>query len=433
MKLIIQIPCLNEEAQLPATLADLPARGARLRRGRVAGHRRRLDRRAPSRWPGPTASTTSSSSPTTRVWPTRSRPASTPALKLGADVIVNTDADNQYAADDIPALVAPIVAGEADMVVGDRSVMAIEHFSATKKRLQRLGSWVVRQASGTDVPDATSGFRAYNREAALGLTVVSKFTYTLESLIQAGKSLVAVDHVRGAAPTTSCASRGCSASMWAYVRRNIAGASSASTPATSRCWSSRARRASCSSRPGRRGARSCGTGSSTATGPVTSSRSSSAACCCMAAVQVFALGVIADLDRRPPLGVAAHARAGAPPRAARWASSRRTTSGSATRSPTVRRPTPARSPLPATPSRRSARDGAVPREVHVAGVDAEAGDVARSATIVRSSAIAPASMSGTSNSPDHSCHGFSPERTASASASVHRSVGLEALRRAAGR
>ena len=87
------------------------------------------------------------------------------------------------------------MAGRADMVIGDRGVHVIEHFSPTKKRLQRIGSWVVRQASGTDVPDATSGFRAYNREAALGLTVVSTFTYTLESLIQAGKSLVAVDHV----------------------------------------------------------------------------------------------------------------------------------------------------------------------------------------------------------------------------------------------
>src|SRR5690606_6132280 len=95
-------------------------------------------------------------------------------LKLGADVIVNTDADNQYSAADIPALVAPIVAGEADMVVGDRDVMAIEHFSFVKKRLQRLGSWVVRQASGTAVPDATSGFRAYNRHAAAARTVASQ-------------------------------------------------------------------------------------------------------------------------------------------------------------------------------------------------------------------------------------------------------------------
>ena len=110
-------------------------------------------------------------------------------------MIVNIDADDQYRAADIPKLVAPILDGRADMVVGDRQVDEIEHFSATKKLLQRLGSWVVRRASGTDVPDTTSGFRAYNREAALQLLVVSNFTYTLESLIQAGKMLVAVEHV----------------------------------------------------------------------------------------------------------------------------------------------------------------------------------------------------------------------------------------------
>ncbi len=88
-------------------------------------------------------------------------------LKLGADVIVNTDADNQYYGADIPKLVEPIVAGRADMVVGDREIMNIEHFSPLKKSLQRLGSWVVRQASNTDVPDTTSGFRAYNREAMI--------------------------------------------------------------------------------------------------------------------------------------------------------------------------------------------------------------------------------------------------------------------------
>ena len=100
-------------------------------------------------------------------------------LKLGADVIVNTDADNQYYGPDIARLVVPILAGRADMVVGDREVTGIEHFSPLKKSLQRLGSWVVRQASSTSVPDTTSGFRAYNREAAIQMLVVSKFTYTL--------------------------------------------------------------------------------------------------------------------------------------------------------------------------------------------------------------------------------------------------------------
>ena len=109
-------------------------------------------------------------------------------LKLGADVIVNTDADNQYEGSDIPKLVAPILRGEADMVIGDRQVETIEHFSAPKKLLQRLGSWVVRHASSTEIPDTTSGFRAYNREAALQMQAVSKFTYTLETMIQAGQA-----------------------------------------------------------------------------------------------------------------------------------------------------------------------------------------------------------------------------------------------------
>jgi glycosyltransferase involved in cell wall biosynthesis len=140
-------------------------------------------------------------------------------LKLGADVVVNTDADNQYVGADVPKLVAPILAGEADMVVGDRRVAGIEHFSGSKKGLQRLGSWVVRRLSGTAVTDATSGFRAYNREAALQLLVVDNFTYTLESLIQAGKMLVAVEEVEiGTNPKTR-ESR-LFPSTGAYVRRN---------------------------------------------------------------------------------------------------------------------------------------------------------------------------------------------------------------------
>ena len=106
------------------------------------------------------------------------------------------------------------------MVIGDRDVMSIDHFSPVKKRLQKLGSWVIRQASDTDVPDATSGFRAYNREAALRLTVVSKFTYTLESLIQAGKSLVAVTHVPVSTNPKTRESR-LFPSMWTYIRRNM--------------------------------------------------------------------------------------------------------------------------------------------------------------------------------------------------------------------
>jgi hypothetical protein len=140
-------------------------------------------------------------------------------LKLGADIIVNTDADNQYEGADIPKLVEPIMRGAADMVVGDRQVDRIEHFSGAKKLLERLGSWVVRQASSTRIPDTTSGFRAYNREAALKLQAVSRFTYTLETLIQAGKLLVAVEHVPVRTNPKTRESR-LFPSTGVYVRRN---------------------------------------------------------------------------------------------------------------------------------------------------------------------------------------------------------------------
>ena len=218
MKLIIQIPCLNEEDQLPGTIGDLPRQvegfdeveylviddGSTDRTVEVARqlgvqHIVRLTNNKGLAFAFQAGLDAS--------------------LKLGADVIVNTDADNQYSAADIPALVAPILAGDADLVIGDRQVMGIEHFSPLKKRLQRAGSWVVRRASDTGVPDATSGFRAYNREAALGLVVVSKFTYTLESLILAGKSLTAVAHVPVATNDKTRESR-LFGSMWTYIRRN---------------------------------------------------------------------------------------------------------------------------------------------------------------------------------------------------------------------
>jgi glycosyltransferase involved in cell wall biosynthesis len=117
------------------------------------------------------------------------------ALQLGADVIVNTDGDNQYPGLFIPHLVAPIVCGEAHIVIGDRQVDRIEHFSPLKKKLQKFGSWVVRNVSGTDVPDTVSGFRAYSREAALRLNILTNFTYTLETVIQAGKMNLAIASV----------------------------------------------------------------------------------------------------------------------------------------------------------------------------------------------------------------------------------------------
>jgi hypothetical protein len=117
------------------------------------------------------------------------------SLKRGADFVVNTDADNQYAAGAIPRLLAPLLAGEADIVIGDRNIAELRHMSWRKRQLQRLGSWVVRQVSSTSVPDTTSGFRAYTREAALRMTIVSEFSYTLESIIQAGKKRMAIAHV----------------------------------------------------------------------------------------------------------------------------------------------------------------------------------------------------------------------------------------------
>jgi glycosyltransferase involved in cell wall biosynthesis len=218
VKLIIQIPCLDEEQTLPVTLADLPRevpgfetvewliiddgstdRTLEVAREHGVDHIVRLTNNkglASGFQAGLDAS-----------------------LKLGADVIVNTDADNQYYGPDVERLVAPILAGEADMVVGDREVKSLEHFSPGKRLLQRLGSWVVRQASQTTVPDTTSGFRAYNREAALALQVVSKFTYTLETIIQAGKMTVAVDHVPIRTNPKLRESR-LFPSMWTYIRRN---------------------------------------------------------------------------------------------------------------------------------------------------------------------------------------------------------------------
>src|ERR1700726_2404010 len=218
MKLIIQIPCFNEARQLPQTLADLP---------------RAVDGFEQVEWliiddgsSDETVAVARAHGVDHLVRLTNNKGLATAfqagidtALKLGADVIVNTDADNQYYGPDIPKLVKPILEGRADMVIGDREVTGIEHFSRLKKTLQRLGSWVVRQASSTSVPDTTSGFRAYNREAAIQIMVVSKFTYTLETIIQAGKLLVGIDHVPIRTNPKTRDSR-LFPSMGAYVRRN---------------------------------------------------------------------------------------------------------------------------------------------------------------------------------------------------------------------
>lgn len=116
-------------------------------------------------------------------------------LRNGADIIVNTDADNQYCGADIEKLVRPILEGKSDIVIGERPIDQTEHFSPWKKRLQHLGSWVVRKASNTDIPDAPSGFRAYSRDAAMRLNVTNEYTYTLETIVQAGREKIAMGSV----------------------------------------------------------------------------------------------------------------------------------------------------------------------------------------------------------------------------------------------
>jgi glycosyltransferase involved in cell wall biosynthesis len=194
VKVIIQIPCYNEEATLPRTVRDLPHElpgvdeveilvvddGSCDRTREVAEalgvdhivHLKRNQGLAYAFMAGLEA-----------------------ALEAGADIVVNTDADNQYRGEDIERLIQPLLEGEADIAVGDRDVSSVEHFSPVKRLLQRWGSWVVEKAAGITIPDATSGFRALTREAAMRLTVLSDYTYTLETLIQAGARRMAVTYV----------------------------------------------------------------------------------------------------------------------------------------------------------------------------------------------------------------------------------------------
>ena len=194
MKLIVQIPCFNEEKTLPITLREIPRKFRGINKVEIlviddgsqdgtvdaakregADHIVRLTNHkglAECFTVGLDA-----------------------ALRLGADIIVNTDGDNQYCGEDIQKLIDPILSGKAEMVIGDRNIKQVEHFSFVKKRLQTLGSWIVRQLSGTRIPDVTSGFRAFSRTAALRLNIISRYTYTLETVIQAGKKNIAMTHV----------------------------------------------------------------------------------------------------------------------------------------------------------------------------------------------------------------------------------------------
>lgn len=141
-------------------------------------------------------------------------------LRNGADIIVNTDADNQYNADDIELLVRPILEGKTDIVIGQRPIDSIEHFSPLKKKLQHLGSWVVQKASNTDIPDAPSGFRAYSREAAMRMNVFNEYTYTLETIVQAGRTRMAMEYVPVRTNAELRPSR-LFHSMFSYVKRSM--------------------------------------------------------------------------------------------------------------------------------------------------------------------------------------------------------------------
>ena len=141
-------------------------------------------------------------------------------LRNGADIIVNTDADNQYCAEDIATLIQPILDGKADMVIGARPIDETEHFSFIKKKLQHLGSWVVRKASNTDIPDAPSGFRAFSREAAMRINVVNDYTYTLETIVQAGREKIAITSVPIRTNAELRPSR-LFKSIWGYVKKSM--------------------------------------------------------------------------------------------------------------------------------------------------------------------------------------------------------------------
>ena len=220
MKLIIQIPCLNEEKTLPLVVKDIPKKidgidkveilvvddGSTDRTSEVAeelgvDHIVQLSYNRGLAYAFMVGLDT--------------------ALKFGANIIVNTDGDNQYNGCDIPKLIKPILENKAEIVVGDREVEKIKHFSLTKIFLQKLGSWVVRQLSGTSIPDVTSGFRAYSKETAMQINIVSKFSYTIETIIMAGKKNIPITHVAIRTNKKLRDSR-LFKSTWGYLKNSIA-------------------------------------------------------------------------------------------------------------------------------------------------------------------------------------------------------------------
>ncbi len=220
MRLIVQVPCYNEENTLPLVLAGIP-------RDLPGGHKVEIlvvDDGSTDR----TVDVARSLGVNHIVRHVGNRGLAAAfqtgleaCLRLGADVIVNTDGDNQYPQADIPRLVQPILDGQADIVVGDRRTGTVAEFSRTKKLLQAAGSWTVARLAGLEVPDAPSGFRAYSREAALRLNVVSSYTYTLETLIQAGAKRLRVRYVPIQINAPTRESRLVN-STWGYVKRSAA-------------------------------------------------------------------------------------------------------------------------------------------------------------------------------------------------------------------
>ena len=218
MKLIIQIPCYNEEETLPETVADLPrhiegidtieyliindgSADKTVQTAREVGVHHIVSFKANKGL-------------------ARAFSAGIDAcLRLGADIIVNTDADNQYCGKDIEKLIAPILENRSDIVVGERPISDTKHFSSMKKRMQFFGSHVVRMASGTKIPDAPSGFRAYSREAALRLNVINSYTYTLETIIQAGHNRIPMTSVPIRTNPVTRESR-LFKSMWKYIQQS---------------------------------------------------------------------------------------------------------------------------------------------------------------------------------------------------------------------
>lgn len=219
MKLIIQIPCFNEAETLTIALNDLP---------------KQIDGINEIEYLIIDDGSSDNTSEVARQWGVQHMvrfkqnrglakgfaAGIDACLMLGADIIVNTDADNQYVGEDIEKLIRPILEGKADIVIGARPIDQTEHFSFTKKKLQHLGSWVVRKASQSDIPDAPSGFRAYSKEAAMRLNVINDYTYTLETIVQAGRERIPMTSVPIRTNEELRPSR-LFHSMWGYVKRSI--------------------------------------------------------------------------------------------------------------------------------------------------------------------------------------------------------------------